>query len=324
MSASVFPTPVVSTLNANAMTCASANTLYEGLSNFDSAVYSITCVSSTVATVDFYNGAGNFVASASTTNGSVSVNLGSPADRVRVWTNTGSNIVVTITKTSSALVNNISGTLDTITANTTYTATSTSGYAYAVAVGGGGGGGGGISSSYGGGGGGSGAVAAKLVQLTGSLPVVIGTAGAGGVAAAGGNGGATTFAGMSAGGGNGGARGIAGTQVSGGTGGTATGGTFNITGANGGVSGNNGPGGDGSATTLVYPFVKNGTTGSGGGGASSGYPGGGYGGGSGIGSGGQGSNVSGTGTGYGAGGGGSYQAGNGGAGAPGVVYVLRF
>lgn len=310
MAISKVNVPVISTINANSVTATAAGTLYEAVVDLPTGVYSISCISTTNTTVDFFNGS-TFLTSATTVGGSVSVNLGTAATKFRVYTNTGSNIVVTITKTANALpTTTLSGTLDTITSSTTYTQT---GNAYAVLVGGGGNGQNGI---YGGAGGGSGAVCAGLVTLTGSMAVVIGAGTtAGGTAA----GGASTFNGWSAGGG-----GYGGTLTNGsyGAGGTATGATFNITGGNGGNGGAN----NAQQTILVYPFVKNGTTG--GGGTYGGQPGAG----SGIGTGGTGGASAGANggaaTGYGAGGGscGGGGAGPGvsGAGTPGVLYVLRF
>ena len=69
MAISVFPAPVVSsTPNANAITAVSANTLYEGRATFSPAIYSITCVSGTNTTVEFYSGAGTSIATATSVN----------------------------------------------------------------------------------------------------------------------------------------------------------------------------------------------------------------------------------------------------------------
>lgn len=340
MAVTIFPVPVASSLNASALTATSANTMYAASLSLEPAIYTITCTSSTVATVEFYSGVNTLVATGVTVSGSVSVNLGSAVDRVRLWTDTGSNISVTITKTASALTNNFSGTLDTITTvgSSTYTGTSTSGYGYAVLVGAGGGGGGTWNNNgaggSGAGGGGCGAITGKLVQLTGSLPVTIGAAGTGGTGGSsstdGADGGNSTFGGMTAGGGKGGKRAPSGYTIGvGGAGGTASGGTYNVDGQSGG-NGGNANGSSGNATTKVYSFVVNGTTGSGGGGAgNNGNRGGGAGSGIGTGSDGGYSNSStpAAATGYGAGGGGA-GASNGGTtggnGAPGVLYVLRF
>jgi hypothetical protein len=323
MAISVFPAPVTSSINASSITAVSANTLYGASITLDAAIYTITCASGTTTNIDFYSGAATLITSATTSSGTVTVNLASNADRVRLWTNTGSNIVVTIAKTASALTNNISGTLDTITTTSTYTGTSTSGYAYAVLVGGGGGGAGGSNSTAaGGGGGGSGGVGASFVTLTGSMSVVIGDAGtAGAIATNGGAGGASTFAGMTC---NGGGGGVSSTRA-GGAGGTVTGATVSSTGGAGGAGGVSDQGQNAGTTTLIYPFVVNGTTG-GGGGGSGGPNTQGAGGGSGIGTGG--GAASSTSSGFGAGGkggvGGNTTGVAGTAGRPGVLYILRF
>jgi hypothetical protein len=328
MAISKVNVPVVSSINADAITAAASNTFYEGRKTFDAAIYQITCATSTIVNFEFRNGS-TLRTSGVTSSGVVTINLASSADRIRLWTDTGTNIVVTITKTASSLTDQFSGTLDTITTigSSTYTNTSTSGYGYAVLVGGGGGGGG-VNPNSGngatGGGGGSGAVAAKIVTLTGSMAVTIGAGGSGGAAGAnsGAAGGASTFDGMTAGGGLGG-QGTVGNNSQPQAAATATGGTINTPGGVGGADTN---GGNGAATTKTYSFVVNGTTGSG----AMGY----YqtNAGSGIGSGGAGglspTNNGNNATGYGAGGGGAISATTsvtraGGNGTQGVLYVLR-
>jgi hypothetical protein len=317
----IFPVPVTSSINANSITATTSNTMYEGRLAFDSAIYTVTCTSSTIANVQFFSGL-TLVTQVTTASGTISLNLASASDRVRLWTDTGSDIVVTITKTASALSNVFSGTLDTITSSGTYTGTSTSGYGYAVLVGGGGGGGS-VANSYrrGGGGGGSGSVGGKYLELTGSMAVVIGAAGIAQAAPSSGTtGGTSTFGGMSCPGGTGGVTPPSEGAGAGGSGGaTPTGADVTSAGTNGGTAQ-----GAGAATTKLYPFVVNGTTGSGGSYSFSG-------GGSGIGTGGS-SPYIGTGdngTGYGAGGGGArnrddFTAYLGGNGTQGVLYVLRF
>jgi hypothetical protein len=310
MAISVFPAAVTSSLNASAITATTANTMYAASLTLEPGIYTITCASGTVTNVELYSGVGTLVTSTATVSGTITINLASSVDRIRLWTDTGSSVVVTFTKTAAALTNNFSGTLDTITTlgTSTYTGTSTSGYGYAILSGGGGGGGGGTGGSGGGSAGGSSGIAEKLVQLTGSLTVVIGAAGTAGAAStAGGTGGQSTFGGMTANGGVGGA--TNGTQSPGG-GGSATGGTYNTTGNGGGNGGNGYLGGIGGSTPATnYKFVANNIgTGGNGGSSSGGQPGQ-------------------TGTGYGAGGGGgggNNPASVGGAGRQGVLYVLRF
>lgn len=327
MSISVFPVavPVTSSINANALTAASANILYEGTATFDPAIYQVTCAAGTITNFQFLSNAGTIITTGVTASGTVSINLASTADRIRVWTNTGSNIVITITKTASSLTNAFSGTLDTITSTSTYTGTSTSGYGYAVVVGGGGGGGAASNntqqSAHGGG---SAAVVGKLAQLTGSMSVVIGSAGLGSnnPNSLGGTGGTTTFAGATSNGGNGGGL----YSVGAGSGGNGSGGDIVANGAGGGGGGQNR---QASANGISWNFVINGSTGGGSyGGVNSFYTG--LGGGAGIGTGGNTGNSNspgGAATGYGAGGGGAsgkYGQANGGSGSPGVVYVLKF
>jgi len=294
---------VTSTINASSITCISANILYAGSVSLDPAIYTITCASSTIANVEFFSGISTLITTATTSSGTVSINLASAADRVRIWTNTGSNIVVTITKTAGALTNNFSGTLDTITTigSSTYTGTSTSGYGYVLLSGGGGGGCGrdsGINEGVGGGG--SSGCYTGVVALTGSMAVVIGAAGVGGSSSgtSGTAGGSSTFAGVTVTGGGGGGPGRAG--------GTAGNGTNAEAGTT--VSSGSYPGGNGGSIISPRSFIN----------------GGGY-----VGTGGAGGfGAGGDGTGYGSGGaGGSKNNGPataGGNGRPGVLYVLRF
>jgi hypothetical protein len=293
MSINVFPVAVSSSSNAFAFTAASPNVFYTAPMALEAAIYTVTCASSTIVKIEFLSGAsGNIlVASAETVTGSITVNLPSSVTTVRAWTNTGTNIVITITKIASAVSNTaFTGTLDTITTTGTYTGTSTSGYGYALIAGGGGGGAGFSSYDVGGGGGASAGSSAKIVQLTGSMSVTIGAAGTGGNRSGnGGNGGITNFAGLTANGGGGG-QGY-GNPGSHGVGGNATGGSWNISGnQGGGPSGNNSTGFNGATSVSANPGI-----------VASGY-------------------------GYGFGGNGGSNSPNqtGNAGGSGVVYVLRF
>jgi hypothetical protein len=299
MATTVFPVSVASTssINASAITAASPFVVYEGRQTFEPAIYTITCASATITNVQFLSNTSTVITSGVTASGTISINLASTADRIRLWTNTGSNVVVTITKTASALTNQFSGTLDTITSSTTYTGTSASGFAYFL-MGGGGGGGGNSNQQYGGGsGGGSGGFTSGIVTLTGSMPIVIGAAGS--VKSAGGT---TTFAGNTCTGGGGGADG--GGNATGGAGGTPNGSTGGGTPAGGSPYGS---GGGGGGITSPFTFITNGTT-------------------FGIGGNGGGESVTTTAGGLSAGGGGGASS-RGNAGQPGgagIVYILRF
>ena len=248
MGISIFPAATSSTLNGFTMVATAANTVYSSSFSSGVGVYTITCASGTIAKVEFYEN-DTYITTGTTSSGTVTVNIATAPTKIAVYTNTGTNINVLITKISTTLVNDtVSGTLDTITTvgTTTYTGTSASGYAYAVAVGGGGGGGnlGGEGNS----GGGSGGAAGKLINLTGSMSVTVGAGGALGV-----NGSNTTIGTIVGGGGSKGGNGY--TSV-GGAGGVATGGASNVNGI-AGVSQTNSTVGKpgGAATTTPYPFV---------------------------------------------------------------------
>lgn len=290
MSISVFPAPVAATgPNKWSYTAATANIPYGADSAFPAGFYTITCVSSTIAKVQFFSNKTTEAALATTASGTVTIYVPVNCTRVVLWTNTGSSILVNIENTSKAIANDIGtlGSLETITTNTTYTNTSTSGYAFVIAVGGGGGGGGGGNSTgapwLGGTGGGSAGVACGVVQLTGSVPITIGNGGAGGGNQANGStGGTTTIGSLTATGGGGGNYARNGGS-SGGTGGSPGGVTAISSAANqsgnAGAAGVNpytfvtgsavmGTGGAGATTNAVAP---SGTLGGGGGGASASF-----------------------------------------------------
>jgi hypothetical protein len=169
---SVYPVAVTSGSSpaAKSVTCVSSNTLYSGTSGFEPGTYTVTCISSSVASYNFLNG-NTSVTSGSTVSGTVTVNLASPATRVLVSTNTGSNVIVTITLIAGTIAP-VSGTVETITTSGNY---DQSGAAYVVAVGGGKGG-----SAQAGPGGTGGSIAGAFFSLDGTpKSVVIGAGGAG-------------------------------------------------------------------------------------------------------------------------------------------------
>lgn len=318
MSIEVFPVPSAEQeATAYSITATAANTQYRDTLTFTPAIYRITCVSGTVATVDFY--ANNvFIVRGVTVSGTIDVSLGSTADDIRVFTNTGTNVIVTITNLADILTNDFpSGTLDTITATGTYTGTSDSGFGYALVIGGGGSGAsnGGDGSATGGSAGG---IGGKVVALTGSMPVTIG---AGGTAVSNGNGvagGNTTFAGITANGGDGG---ILGNSLR--AGGTASGGTFAVVGGRGGSWDYRAT----ASSSMPYTFISSGTIGGGNGVLNSGNVDDSKAG-SVLGVGGAGATTTNpaitNATGFGAGGGGVLSNRVSGTGAPGVVFVLRY
>lgn len=322
MSVNVFPTPVTTFGKNFNITVPNANTLYAATTNIVAGLYRVTCASGTITNLAFFDGS-TLLGTATTSSGTVDFNLGTKATKITVYTNTGSNIIVTATFLAEAIAINASGTLDTLTTTQTYTQT---GPAYVVVVGGGGGGG---SSNAGGagGGGGSGGVNSGYILLTGSTSVTIGAFGVGspsGTNGTGTTGGTTTIGSISATGGTGGAYGGDPSNNSGGGAGGTPGG-----GAGGGAQSDGNPGQNGTASSApTFLFVKTGTTGGGGGGGQTATS---SGAGSGIGTGGRGgrgtygAELPTAGTGYGAGGGGAgrFYSGAGANGAPGVVYVLR-
>ena len=300
-----------SSVNGQAYKVPAKGTKHKLTGTFKSGVYTISCTTSTIATVTFQ--VGSVFTNAATSSGTVTFNLASDADAVYVSINTGTDIVVSITKTAESIPGAaLSGTLDTITSTGTY---STTGSLYVVCIGGGAGGGQGQSSnSYPGGGGGSGGIDSGFVYTTSSTAVTVGAVAAGNAEPQN-TGGTTSFgAFFSATGGQSGRNGdYAG---AGGTGGSPNG--------SNGTSGNENGGDTGASTNsqiVIGTETQNVSGGTGGAKSSgnSGTPGG---------NGGKGATASvaataATGYGSGGGGGSSPDNRNGSAGTAGVIYVLR-
>lgn len=228
MASAVFPAPVTSSINADSLSAPAANTLYAAAVSLDPAIYTVTCTNTTVATIGFYSDETTLIIESTTVSGTVTFNLATAATKVKYQTDTGTDIVITITKTAAAVISDtISTTLDTITSSGTYTGTSTSGYALVGIVGAGGGGGSGSAggATYGGGSGGSGGVRVAIAALTGSVSVTIGTGGNAGATNSAGSGvsgnagNATSFGNLTANGGGGGLGGRLASNNAGGLGG---------------------------------------------------------------------------------------------------------
>jgi hypothetical protein len=286
---------------AQSITCAANTGYYQSAVSLDAGIYTITCTSSTNATVDFYTNPTTLLASATTVTGSITVNIASAVTKIGVYINTGTNVTVNIQLIGQALPGTAaSGTLDTLTTNQTYTQT---GNAYVVVIGGGGGGGNGSNSWYagGGGGGGSGGVTTSQYTLTGDIAVTIGSGGAVST-----SGTSTIFGTITSTGGGGGGSASSGAAGSAGAAGTPNGGA-------GGAGGASSVGANGTASITIPSFIVSGNTGGGGGGQGNG-PASGYGAGSSAGT------IS-----YGRGGAGGQGGGPtaGSVGSNGVVYVLR-
>ncbi len=177
----LFPEPSVSSVDGYSYLVSEANKQYQISQQFTPGVYTITTFPTTSqATLEFI--CGTSINLATTANGTVSYQLAETATNTILTTNTGSNVLVTITQTSAVVSGaEISGTLDTITSTGTYNQT---GKLYVVAVGGGGGGGNAGTDSnfytYGGGGGGAGAYTSKLVYTNTATSITIGSAGTAG------------------------------------------------------------------------------------------------------------------------------------------------
>jgi hypothetical protein len=150
---------------------------------FQAGVYTVTCISSTIAKVEFWNG-NTLVTTATTASGTVTVSIATAGTKLRTWIDTGTSIVVNVTQTGQALAigsNALSGTLDTLTTSGTYNTISNNGYLYVIAIGGGGGGACGTGAGgNGASGGGSGGVASGIIASTAGISYTVGNGGAGG------------------------------------------------------------------------------------------------------------------------------------------------
>jgi len=303
MALSVYPVGAVRTApNAYSVTMAAPDTLYESPMALVPGVYTCTCISSTITYIDFIDSAGEIVKQVQTLSGVIVTALSSSVSKVRVSTDTGTNIVVSLELTANpegATVSLELGSVEELTTTGTYTSTSTSGFALAVVVGGGAGGG---QPGPTGAGAGSGGVACGVVVLNGSRSYTIGSGG--NAANPNGNaGGSTTIGNITANGGQ------PASGSTGGAGGTPRGGQGGNTGSQGGFM----PVGS-TNERHPYQFVKAGTTGGGAGSRNdSTNPSG-----SGIGTSAAGNN-SWTASGFGSGGGHG-----GGNGRPGAIFLKRF
>lgn len=288
--------------------------------DLESGVYVVTCPSSSVATLDFFDVNNNLLSSNSTSSGTVQVTLNEKTKKIIYGVDTGTNIKIAIQFSGLVLENGVTGTLETINSSGTYTSPSES-IAKVCLVGGGGRGGNGPGGSTGGGGGGSGYVNIQSMKLpTSPIPVSLG---AGGVAGTPGGGGTTNFGNYSALGGSAGSfPAPSGPGGAGGSGGGGAGSNSPATpGGTGGFDGSPGnpaisAGGTGSgvkASQFFNPTGGAGATGTNAGGGGGGIYGGG-GGGRGAAGGGGGGGVPGS--------GGSYW--DGGVGGAGRVFILRF
>jgi hypothetical protein len=255
MAISVFPTPSTSNV-AQSITAATANVLYSSAITLTPGIYTITCVSTTIAHIDFFDG-DTIIGTARTVSGSISFNLSTTANNIRFHTNTGSSISINIAFTGIAAITDApSGTLDTLNTTGTYNQT---GKLYVVAVGGGGGGGGGYGTNNvgtNGGAGGKGGVANAAITANTAISYVIGAAGNGGpqgngnTGSAGGTGGASSFGNT--------------LTANGGIGGNGAGGSNGNTGAAGTFTTPNGAS-PSFSFVIANPHVTKGNGGNGGG-----------------------------------------------------------
>jgi hypothetical protein len=288
-----------------------ANSLYVANGSLSAGTYPVSVSPSATVYLSLLDGNGNTFYNGTVTNGT-NITLSAACVKAAAFAAGVSSVTLGIGTSPTAITTTAAGagTTTTITSGTSYTPNAT-GFAYIVALGGGQGG----SSEdvpgndgYGGHGGRASLLTGGYVKLTSgsSVNYTVGAQGNGGNNRNVGNsGGATTWGNLLS---------VAGaTENAGGV-------------AGGGSGGNSWYGGAGSAQPNPYSGIKSGTNGSGGGG--SGNTGGTtVGGGSGIGTGGGGRSAGqggGNATGYGAGGGGAGDdfGAPGGAGSPGVIYIV--
>lgn len=171
----------------------------------DPGVYLITCATSSISYVSFYNANGEYVTGGQTASGSLQLSLPSSATRLQ-FRSSVNNTVVSILYLGNYSSNAV-GSLSVYTSSTSMTLNSGESM-HVVAIGAGGGGGPG--QGGGGGGGGSGFVSTTNTIITnpGNYVITVGSGGVaqpGGSSSPGGSGGSTTFGNiLNAAGGNGG------------------------------------------------------------------------------------------------------------------------
>jgi len=134
--------------------------------------YRFSCASGTVCTIHLFDASRTLITTGSTSSGVLDVVIGAgvTATQLTASINTGTDVVVTVTKLGITLNTATSGSLQTITATTTLT---TTGMAYVVVVGGGASGNQGLFGN----GGNSAGVSSGVIGLNGSTTVTIGAAG---------------------------------------------------------------------------------------------------------------------------------------------------
>ena len=184
MASNTYPAASASSSGPNTytLTATTSNTYYESSVSLSAGIYTITCVSSTIAKVDFFTSNSTLLTTATTVSGSVTISIASAVTKVGIWTNTGSSVAVSLALTGQSISAAYNGTLDTITATQNYNQT---GAMYVVVVAGGGGGGGGAGTNAGGltaGAGGGGGVTGGFVYTNGVTLITVGAAGNAGAA----------------------------------------------------------------------------------------------------------------------------------------------
>jgi hypothetical protein len=220
--------------NVHTAPAAATNYIFEIV--FPVGRYKIDCLTSVITTATFITGPDKSNQVVSTSSGTVSFNLNNEAVSVILRTDTGSNNVITITRVGDVSQEKTT-VLETLTSTQTYTQT---GKAIVAVIGGGGGG----NSNTTGGGGGSGYLNKQIINLPGSIPLVVGSGGNANVP-----GGTTTFGNITALGGS------SGIGTSGGPGGSAGGGgNLGPAAGSGAIEGGSTPTATGSGLSLGSLF----------------------------------------------------------------------
>lgn len=172
MASTVFPAPTSSSssVNAFAATLPAPVTKYKQVQNFAAGVYTITSSPTHATTVTFFDASSKIV-EATTSSGTITVNLASPATYC-ILSSVTASVVVSITLTANPLVSNtLSGTLDAVTATGNY---NTTGPLYVYCLAGGRSGSGGNSGGPGGSGGATGGQVSGLVYTNAATLVTVG------------------------------------------------------------------------------------------------------------------------------------------------------
>ena len=99
MSVNVFPAPITTVADYDeVVTATSANIFYESTYNFTPGVYTITSPATVIAKAQFWSATTSLIET-STVSGTVTISLATAAEKIKFWTESGSDVPISIAKT---------------------------------------------------------------------------------------------------------------------------------------------------------------------------------------------------------------------------------